>query len=196
VSLYLGFDDGIEADGASSANSWVYESLDIDRHWNSPADEDAPALFVSFPSLKDPAHAGPHTAEVLALCETTAFDPWLRHGTRHEPDAYRALKDGVERRLLAQFARHFPRLAPRIRFHEVATPVSQARFVRTPGGSMYGLEMSAARLASPALDVRTPVPGLLLAGQDVVGAGVYPSSLSGLLAAAAIEPSLLRLLGA
>jgi all-trans-retinol 13,14-reductase len=196
VSLFLGFEGEIDADGASSANAWIYESVDIDRHWTSPADEDAPALFVSFPSLKDPAHAGPHTAEVLALCETAAFDPWLRQGTRHEPGAYRALKQRVERRLLAQFARHFPELAPRVRFHEAATPVTQARFVRTADGSMYGLEMSAARLASPALDIRTPVPGLLLAGQDVVGAGVYPSSLSGLLAAAAIEPSLLRLLGA
>lgn len=61
---------------------------------------------------------------------------------------------------------------------------------------MYGIEMSAQRLASPALSVRTPVPGLLLAGQDVSGAGIQAACMSGLLAAAALEPSLLRQLGA
>ena len=55
--------------------------------------------------------------------------------------------------------------------------------------------MSAQRLASPALNVRTPVPGLLLAGQDVSGAGIQAACMSGLMAAAALEPSLLRRLG-
>jgi all-trans-retinol 13,14-reductase len=59
---------------------------------------------------------------------------------------------------------------------------------------MYGLEMSEERLTSTALRVRTPVPGLLLAGQDVMGAGVQPSGISGLLAAAAVEPTLFRLM--
>ena len=69
---------------------------------------------------------------------------------------------------------------------------SRRRFVHTPLGSMYGLEVSAARLESGALRIHTPVPGLLLAGQDVTGAGVQPSAISGMLAAAAIKPSLFR----
>jgi all-trans-retinol 13,14-reductase len=32
---------------------------------------------------------------------------------------------------------------------------------------MYGIEMSAERLTTPALRVRTPIHGLMLAGQDV-----------------------------
>ena len=40
--------------------------------------------------------------------------------------------------------------------------------------------------------MRTPVPGLLLAGQDVSGAGVPAAAMSGLLAAVALEPALLR----
>ena len=94
--------------------------------------------------------------------------------------------------MLAQFRRHFPALAAMLRFHELSTPVTQQHFVRSPDGAMYGLEMSARRLTSRSLDVRTPVPGLLLAGQDVSGAGIQASCMSGLLAAAVIEPSLLR----
>jgi all-trans-retinol 13,14-reductase len=190
VCLYLGFDGDIAAAGASGANVWVYESEDIGRIWQQPESEDAPGFFVSFPSLKDPDRRGAPTGELIAFCAAGVFAPWLPHPTPSPSAAYRALKACVERRLLAQFKRHFPGLAPLLRFHELATPVTQARYVRTPAGSLYGLEMSAARLESSALAVRTPMAGLLLAGQDVLGAGVPSACMSGLLAAAAIEPAL------
>lgn len=196
LALYLGFDGDIAAAGASAANVWIYESDDIERVWVAPADEDAPGLFVSFPSLKDPTSTGKHTGEVLALCDVRAFEPWLHLPAGARPEEYLALKAWVEARMLAQFQRHFPALAPMLRFHELSTPVTQQHYVRAPDGAMYGIEMSAQRLASPALSVRTPVPGLLLAGQDVSGAGIQAACMSGLLAAAALEPSLLRQLGA
>lgn len=196
LALYLGFDGDIAAAGASTANVWVYESEDIGRVWQEPADDDAPGLFVSFPSLKDPAHIGKHTAEVLALCDAHAFAPWLHLPEGERPEEYLALKAWVEERMLAQFGAHFPALASMLRFHELSTPVTQQHFVRSPDGAMYGIEMSAQRLASPALNVRTPLPGLLMAGQDVSGAGIQAACMSGLMAAAALEPSLLRQLGA
>jgi hypothetical protein len=60
---------------------------------------------------------------------------------------------------------------------------------------MYGLEMDSRRLGSKALNVRTSVPGLLLARQEVSGAGIHASAMSGLIAAMAIEPGLMRQLG-
>lgn len=195
LSLYLGFEGDIAAAGASAANVWVHESEDVGCVWQRPADEDAPALFVSFPSLKDPRSAGPPTAEVVALCDASAFAPWLNLPEGERPEDYLAFKAWVEDRLLAQFKRHFPALAPLLRFHEMSTPLTQRHFVRSPAGAMYGIEMDAQRLASPALNVRTPVPGLLLAGQDVFGAGVQSAAMSGLIAAAVLEPTLLLRLG-
>jgi all-trans-retinol 13,14-reductase len=195
LSLYLGFEGDIAAAGASTANVWIYESLDIGQVWREPADEDAPSLFVSFASLKDPSAKQCPTAEVLALCDAEAFAPWMHLPDGERPEEYLALKAWVEERLLAQFARHFPLLAPMVRFHELSTPLTQKHFVRSPDGAMYGLEMSAERLESAALKVRTPVPGLLLAGQDVSGPGIQAATMSGLLAAAAIEPALFRQLG-
>jgi all-trans-retinol 13,14-reductase len=92
--------------------------------------------------------------------------------------------------LLAQFLRHFPALQPMVRFHELSTPVTQHRYVRSPEGAMYGIEMTAERLTSPALHVRTPLPGLLLAGQDVITPGVPAAFMGGLMAAASVEPAL------
>ena len=83
-----------------------------------------------------------------------------------------------------------------VSFHELSTPLTQLHYVRSPEGAMYGIVMDADRLGSTALNIRTPVPGLLLAGQDVSGAGVQAAAMSGLMAAAALEPALLRQLAA
>lgn len=190
VALYLGFDGDIAAAGAGSANHWIYESEDVGRVWTAPADEDAPGLFVSFPSLKDPSWQGPHTAEVLALVAPSAFEPWISRPDGPRDEDYLAFKAWVAERLLAQFDRHFPALKPLRRFHEVATPLTQRHFVRTLAGSMYGLEMTGERLTSDVLRLRTPIPGLLLAGQDVMGPGVPAACMSGLMAAATVDPAL------
>ena len=82
-----------------------------------------------------------------------------------------------------------------LRFHELSTPLTQRRYVRTPDGAMYGLEMSGERLLNPALNLRTPVPGLLLAGQDVMGPGVQAAFMGGLMAAATVDASVWREMG-
>ena len=193
VALYLGLEGDIAAAGATSANHWIYDSEDIGSLWQNPADDDAPGLFVSFPSLKDPSWQGPPTAEVLALVDSATFAPWLQN--EQAASDYAAYKDWVAQRLLAQFKRHFPALAPMVRFHEAATPLTQRHYVRAVGGSMYGVEMTVERQGSEALRLRTPVPDLVLAGQDVLGPGVQAAFMSGLMAAATVEPALWRRMG-
>jgi all-trans-retinol 13,14-reductase len=197
VSLYVGFRGDIRRHGAGPANVWVYERDDVDQVWERPADEEAPAMFVSFPSLKDPAHADPehHTAEVTVICRWEPFSAWAGSAPGHRPEEYEATKAWIAESLLAQFKRHFPRLAPMVDFHELSTPLSQASFVLADRGAMYGLEMSAERLRHSALKVRTPVRGLLLAGQDVVSPGIQGAFMGGFMAAAAIEPRLWRQMG-
>lgn len=138
------------------------------------------------------AHADPgrHTVEVVAFCRWEPFAAWAdsAHGAR--PEEYEAAKSWVAESLLAQFKRHFPRLAPLVDFHEISTPLSQAAFVGADRGAAYGLEMSAERMAHPALAPRTPVPALLLAGQDVVSLGIPGALMGGFMAAAALEPRL------
>jgi len=192
IALYVGFRGDIRARGATAANVWVHESEDIGRIWERPADEDAPGIFVSFPSLKDAAHGDPqhHTAEVVAACRWDPFAAWSGSSPGRRPEEYEATKAWITERLLAQFKRHFPALAPLVDFHELSTPLSQASYVGADRGAMYGIEMSAARLRSGALRARTPVPGLYLAGQDAASMGVQGAFMGGFMAAAAIEPRL------
>ena len=54
IGMYLGFDADIGSRGATNSNHWFYESMDIaDGLWRDPVHQiSAPALYVSFPSLK------------------------------------------------------------------------------------------------------------------------------------------------
>jgi all-trans-retinol 13,14-reductase len=194
VNLYLGLRGDIGAHGATSANVWIHEGDDVAAVWEPPWTAAAPGLFVSFPSLKDPDRRAPgrHTAEVIALCRWAPFAAWAESAPGQRPAAYAALKARLGVALLAQFGRHFPALAPLVAFHEVATPLSQASFVGAHEGAMYGLEATAERLLHPVLRVRTPIHGLLLAGQDVISPGVQGAFMGGVLAAAALEPRLWR----
>jgi all-trans-retinol 13,14-reductase len=202
VGLYLGLEGDIGALGASAANDWIYESWDVDAIWRDPFSEpNAPSLFVSFPSLKDPSHdPGPaqrHTCEIVALVDWGAFSKWDREGlSKGTPrsDDYAAYKGLVERNLLAQFGRHYPKLAPLVRFHEASTPISVASITAAEHGAMYGLQTTPERFLSPALRPRTPVGGLFLAGQDACAPGVTGALMGGVMAAIAIDPKVARLL--
>ncbi len=190
IALYLGLEGDIAAAGASGANYWIFESDDIAQVWRDPVEKDAPGFFVSFPSQKDgSAHSQP-SAEVVAVVDPAVFAKWMANPDGERPEDYLALKAWIQQRLLAQFLRHFPRMQGMVRLQELSTPLTQRHFVRSPDGAMYGIEMSAERLNSPALHVRTPVAGLLLAGQDVTGPGVEGASMGGLLAAASLERSI------
>jgi all-trans-retinol 13,14-reductase len=113
-------------------------------------------------------------------------------GAARERD-YAAMKDELKRSLLAQFGDHFPALAPMVQLAEVSTPITVASFTGAEHGAMYGLATTPQRFLSPALRPRTPVGGLLLAGQDACTPGVTGAMMGGLMAAANLEPQLWRL---
>jgi phytoene dehydrogenase-like protein len=209
VGLYLGLEGDIAAHGADTANTWLYESWDVNRVWRDPFSEDsAPALFVSFPSLRDPAHVpGPqqrHTCEVVALVDWSVFGQWdrsdddggMKRGSAAamRSEGYLAFKELLQRNLLAQFGRYFPDLAPMVRVAEVSTPLSVATFTGAEHGAMYGLATTPARFKSHALRPRTPVQGLYLAGQDACMPGVTGALMGGLMAAASVDAAVWKLL--
>lgn len=193
VTLYIGLNGDIRAHGASQSNHWFYESWDEQGGvWRGPVEEaSAPGLFVSFPSLRDPSHAADdherHTAEVVATVSWDQFARWEDSTLQSRPEAYAQFKAAIQRSLRAQFARHFPELAPMVVFHELSTPLTMAAYSGAQHGASYGLEVSPRRFLSNALNVRTPVPGLYLTGQDVTSPGVTGAMMGGVLSAAAIE---------
>lgn len=209
VGLYLGLEGDITARGATVANDWFYDTWDVNALWRDPMNEPrAPALFVSFPSLRDPSHQpGPqsrHTCEVLALVDWSCFAQWDRSnapegmhpGTASaaRSESYHAFKAKIEQQVLAQFGERFPELMPCVRRIESSTPVSLATYTGAEHGAMVGLQTTPQRFLAQALRPRTPIRGLYLAGQDVATPGVIGAAMGGMMAAASAEPGLWKLL--
>jgi all-trans-retinol 13,14-reductase len=198
LCLYLGFEGDIASAGATKANHWFYETWDVNAAvWQSPAEtEAAPALFVSFPSLKDPLHdAGEnqrHTGEVATWVDWEAFSKWEESTFGRRPPDYKEVKNSLEEKMLAQFRKYFPGLASMLVCHELSTPLSTLHFVRRQQGASYGLGVTPERFLSRSLKAKTPLAGLYLAGQDVTTPGVTGAMMGGVLAAAAIDPRIFR----
>lgn len=205
VCLYLGFRGDIRQAGAGPENRWFYETWsDQAEAWHPDrpaagatgtqdgARQEAPVLYCSFPSLKDPRHdPGPqelHTGEVVtfvpdALTARYRDARWRRRGPEYE-----ALKKDWTDRLLAQFFRHMPALKPHLDWVELSTPATTETFTRAPAGAIYGLEPTPARYENRYLRPATPLPGLFMAGGDLASVGVMGAMVGGLLCATAVAP--------
>jgi all-trans-retinol 13,14-reductase len=197
VGLYLGLAGDLRAAGATTANHWIYTTWDTNAStWREPERNDPPAMFVSFPSLKDPAHQpGPeqrHTAEVVAWADWETFAPWQDSSPGQRPPEYERHKAMLGERLLGYFKRCFPRLAPLVRVCEVSTPLTMVHYTRAPHGAVYSLAPTPARFLSRSLGTRTPLKGLYLAGQDAMSPGVTGAMMGGIMAAGAIAPQVFR----
>jgi all-trans-retinol 13,14-reductase len=195
--IFLGLEGDIAARGASRANHWYYESWDAEDAIWSTADEDLiPMMFVSFPTLKDPAHdPGPsnrHTAELLVWADWSSVADFAAKGTEALATEWANFRQRIESRLMERFAEKFPALAPLVVYRELGTPLATAAFTGHEKGAFYGVETTPRRILSDALSARTPVPGLFLTGQDVLSPGIAGALSGGMLGAAAIDPRVLR----
>jgi all-trans-retinol 13,14-reductase len=197
VVMHLGFEGDVAAHGATVHNHWFFETWDQNANlWADPfAPGDAPMMFVSFPTLHDPAYdPGPrvkHTADLIVMTNAEAFTGWM--GTRDAAAQrdYRQQKGVLEKKLLGQFSRYFPRLAPLVDYYEMSTPATIASYTSAPRGAIYGIEVTPRRFLSPHLGPYTPIRGLYFGGQDVVTPGVFPAMVGGMMAAGAIDPRVL-----
>ena len=149
-------------------------------------------MFVSFGSLKDPAHdPGPtnrHTGDLLVWADWSSVAEFANGGAGERPEEWKAFKQAIESRMLDFFKEKFPGLAPLITYHELGTPLATAEFTRHEKGGFYGVETSPRRMLSEALNARTPVPGLFLSGQDVMSPGIAGALSGGMCGAGAIDP--------
>jgi all-trans-retinol 13,14-reductase len=194
VCIYLGFKGDIRKAGAGSANKWFYETWvsEKDIYKIYDPDAEAPVLYCSFPSLKDPTHEPGekqrHTGEVVTFVPWSMFGEWRDTEWKNRPEAYEALKEKIQAKLLKQFFRHMPALEPMLDYAELSTPISTRHFVRPVMGSIYGLEPTPRRFRTAWLRPRAPIENLFFSGSEVTTVGVMGAMMGGVLAAASAEP--------
>jgi phytoene dehydrogenase-like protein len=185
LSLYLGLKASPATLGCTGANLWLFPGYDHDTSDALETDDGRPPLlYVSFPSLKDPA-ATAHTVEILMPMRAERFAAW--HATtwkRRGPD-YEQLKARLAERMLTQVEIAVPGLRDLIAYQEVATPLTVEEFTGNTHGAIYGMPATPQRLRARIGAANTPVTGLLLAGADACTLGIEGAMMGGAFAVAA-----------
>ena len=191
-SLFLGFEGDVKAAGMTKSNHWLYPTGEVDAIWTDAPDSAPPGMFVSFASLKDPAHdPGPekkYAGEIMVWSDWSTVARWAGVPSGERGNDYQAFKKTIESVLLKQFAQYFPRLAELIVFHELSTPLATAGITGHRMGSFYGLDVTPHRITTDALRMKTPIDGLYLTGQDVLTPGIPGAFWAGFLCAGCIDP--------
>ena len=195
-NLFFGFEGDIEAAGATRANHWFYPTGETDVVWTDAPDGPPPHMVVSFGSLKNTAHdPGPsqkHVGQAIFWADWSTVEKWADRPADARGDDYEAFKKRAEDTLVAHFKAQFPDLAKMIVYQELATPLSTVSFTGHRKGAFYGLDVTPERVMCDGLRAKTPIPGLLLAGQDVASPGIPGALWGGLLAAASVDPRVFK----
>ena len=187
VSLYVGLSRSPAALGVRGENFWIHDGFDQDALWARRGETLAgapPHVYLSFPSLKDP-EARAHTAEIVTTVDAADFARWEGTAWKRRGAEYEALKDRIADGLLAAVEKRLPGFRDLVAYRELSTPLTTGQFTAHPGGESYAIPWTPERLRHRWLQVRTPVPGLLLTGADALMLGVVGTAMSGLMCAAA-----------
>ena len=193
LGVYIGLKGTAAELGLPKTNFWIYPGNDydgaLDRVLADPHGP-FPAVYISFPSAKDPdferRHPGRSTIEIVAPAPYEIFEPWANTTWGKRGDDYEALKQSLGERLLEHLYDKLPQLRGRIDYWEVSTPLSMQWFCGYGRGELYGLDHDPGRMSQGWLRPRTRVPGLWLTGQDVMSCGVTGAMMGGMASAVAI----------
>ena len=193
LSLYVGLKHSAAELGLEGTNLWIYPGPDHETNMRRFAEDPSapfPAVYISFPSAKDPdferRHPGRATIEVITMAPNGLFDRWGETRWQKRGDDYEALKNQFASRLQAALEQHVPAVAGKIDHAELSTPLSTRHFMNYQQGEIYGVSVTPRRFRLRCLAPRTPVRNLYLTGQDACTPGVAGAMIGGALAASAI----------
>ena len=192
LCLYVGLSQSDAALRLQGTNLWVYPSFDHDTNverfkhdMNSPF----PAVYISFPSAKDPdfarRHPGRATIDVITLLPYDGFARWGETRWKRRGEEYDALKRQLAERLRAELEQQVPTASGNIACAELSTPLTTRHFMNYGHGEIYGIAPTPERFMMRGLGARTPVRGLYLTGQDVASLGVVGALFGGVISASA-----------
>lgn len=175
---YLVLDRDLAAEGEPNTNWWVYPDDDIDAAYSDAAAgrmTGSAFAYLTSASLKDPGNArlarpGQTNLQVMTVAPAD-HGFWGLHGRgpvggesyRRNPE-YLRRKQQYHEQLLRSAEHAIPGISESVVFHESATPITHERFVRSTGGTSYGLAATPKQMLLKRPGPKTPVKGLWMVG--------------------------------
>lgn len=176
--VYLGLDTDVASEGWDHHEFFDMASYDLDAEYDEiVAGEFGEAgMIISNYTVVDPGCA-PEGGSVIVLTVLAPWDykdVWGTGGdleSYSDNERYKEIKEEVADVLIDRAAKRIPGLRESIVVRNVATPLTNVRYVLQPQGSLYGREqtvMSQMNRRKPT----TPIENLFLAGAWIGGGGM------------------------
>lgn len=137
-------------------------------------------------TIYDNAYAGYSTpgTSTVALLMLCGYEPWRRFEADYfagRKEAYREEKNRIADRLIdIAEERVIPGLRDMIEVKVAATPLTNVRYTKNPGGAIYGYEQTVDNTFINRIGTRTPFKGLYLGSAWGSGGGYEPNLRGGL----------------
>ncbi len=193
LSLYLAIDMKLEKMGYDSGNYWFYEHADLDAIYKLGQTDycvhnEPPAMFMTITTLKDPSKKkkGLHTIEAFGFSSYEPFKKWADEPSGNRSKEYAQLKNDIMGRMLSFLEKRVPGITNSVVFKDLGTPLTNAHYVDSHIGNIYGTDKIKRQLGPLGYSTKTEIQNLYLCGASTLSHGVSGATGTGLRAAATI----------
>jgi phytoene dehydrogenase-like protein len=184
--VYLGLDTDLRKEGWNDHERFVPHGYDIDAGYEAAMRGDFAyaGMAITYYSIADPDCA-PEGGSILNLFSPAGWNSDNQWGTGGNLEKYSAnpqyneLKTAAANILLDRAEEFIPNLRQHIKYMEIATPLTNWRYSRNTGGSIYGTDQNVGNTHINRLPIKTPVSNLFLTGAWTFGGGMSAAMLSG-----------------
>lgn len=121
------------------------------------------------------------TPMIWSQCES-----WSNTTVGHRGDEYKSMKERMADECITLAEQFIPGLREMVTARYTSTPLTYRDYTHTPGGSAYGLRKDFRNPVMTVLSPRTPIPNLLLTGQNLMLHGLHGVTMTTLFTCAEI----------
>ena len=157
-------------------NIFVYDSEDV---WGLHRDNPAGATLIS---CRIPGDGGTFTdnIDILSPMYWGEVERWAGTSVGRRGDEYREFKRRRAERCIATAERRIPGLSGCVERMHTSTPLTWRDYTGTRRGSAYGVRKDCDNLLYTMIATQTPIPNLLLTGQNLNLHGILGVSMTSL----------------
>jgi prolycopene isomerase len=184
--VYLGLDTDLRNEGWNDHERFVPRGYDIEAGYEAAMRGDFAnaGLAITYYGIADPECA-PEGGSILNLFSPAGWNSDNQWGTGgnlekySDNPQYNELKTAAANILLDRAEEFIPNLRKHIKYMEIATPLTNWRYSRNTGGSIYGTDQNVGNTHINRLPIKTPISNLFLTGAWTFGGGMSAAMLSG-----------------
>ncbi len=199
--VYLVLDRDLAAEGFSNGNHFYCETDDIEGSYAALEEgrlDDQAMVYITLSSLKDPSNErlcrpGQTNLQVMTLAPRD-HEFWGVEGGPVAGERYRRNEKYLQRKkelrdaAVAAAAKVIPGLEASIVYEETATPITHERYVRSTGGTSYGIKCKPDQVLALRPSFDTPIPGLYVVGASTMtGHGIAGTMAGGVACASTVS---------